>query len=175
MTIMKTTLLITAVVLLSGARAFTQDKAATTPAEKPKAASAATSEKPKRSAEELEKIFKDTLTKATMSGRWCGLKDGQLGPDKEDKYSIVGAVKIGGDKWLIHTRIQFNKQEIVAPIPVEVKWAGDTPVITVDNLQYPGGGTYSARVLIYDHTYAGTWSGGDHAGLMNGVITNEKE
>ena len=50
-----------------------------------------------------------------------------------------------------------------------------TPVIIVDKLQYPGGGTYSARLLIYEHTYAGSWSGGDHGGLMNGVITNEKE
>jgi hypothetical protein len=58
---------------------------------------------------------------------------------------------------------------------VEVKWAGDTAVIIVDKLQYPGGGTYSARVLFYEHTYAGTWSGGDHGGLMSGVITNEKE
>jgi hypothetical protein len=30
-------------------------------------------------------------------------------------------------------------------------------------------------VLIYDNTYAGTWSGGDHAGLMNGIITSEKK
>jgi len=58
---------------------------------------------------------------------------------------------------------------------VQVKWAGDTPVITLDNVGIPGGNSYSARVLIYNKTYAGTWSGGDHAGLLNGVITNEKE
>jgi len=56
-----------------------------------------------------------------------------------------------------------------------VKWAGDTPVITLDNVGIPGGNTYSARVLIYNKTYAGTWSGGEHAGLLNGIITNEKE
>ncbi len=59
---------------------------------------------------------------------------------------------------------------------MQVKWAGDTPVITLDNVGMPGGGnSYSARVLIYDKTYAGTWSGGDHVGLLNGVITSGKD
>jgi len=56
-----------------------------------------------------------------------------------------------------------------------VQWAGDTPVIIVDKMTVPGGGTYSARVLIHEHTYAGTWSGGNKVGLLSGMITNEKE
>jgi hypothetical protein len=56
-----------------------------------------------------------------------------------------------------------------------VAFAGDTPVIIVDNVGVPGGGTYSARVMIYEKTYAGTWNGGDHGGLLNGVISNEAE
>jgi len=130
--------------------------------------------KPKLSQEELEAKFKATLTKATMSGRWCGIKDGKLTPEKEDKYTIVSVNKLGGEAWIIHARIQYGNKDFVAPIPVFVKWAGDTPVITLDNIGMPGGNSYSARVLIYDKTYAGTWSGGDHAGLMNGIITNEK-
>jgi hypothetical protein len=96
-----------------------------------------------------------------------------MGPEKEDKYTIVGATKIGGDSWIINARIQYGSRDFVAPIPVKVKWAGDTPVIVVDKIPMPGGGVYSARVLFYEHTYAGTWSGGDHGGLLNGVITNE--
>ena len=135
----------------------------------------ATGEKSKASATELEAKFISTLTRATMAGRWCPITDGVLGPDKEDKYTIVGVSKAGGDTWIIRARIQYNKQDFVAPIPVQVKWAGDTAVIIVDNLPVPGGGVYSARVLIYNHTYAGTWTGGDHGGLLNGVITHEKE
>jgi len=138
--------------------------------------SAATnSAKPKLSPEELEAKFKATLTKATLSGRWCGIKDGKLTPEKEDKYTIIGVQKLGGDAWVIHARMQYGQKDIIAPIPVQVKWAGDTPVILVDNIGIPGGNNYSARLLIYDHAYAGTWSGGDHAGLLNGLITNEKE
>lgn len=131
--------------------------------------------KPKLTQEELEARFKATLTKATMIGRWCSLKDGQLGPEKEDKYTILGVSKLGGDAWIINARIQYGKKDITAPIPVRVKWAGDTAVIIVDDVGVPGSGTYSARVMIYDHTYAGTWSGGEHGGLMSGLIKNEKE
>jgi hypothetical protein len=143
---------------------------------KPKEGSApASAEKPKTNLEELEAKFKATLTKATFSGRWCGIKDGKLTPEKEDKYTIVSVAKLAGETWIINARIEYGEKNFVAPIPVQVKWAGDTPVITLDNVGIPGVNTYSARVLIYNKTYAGTWSGGDHAGLLNGVITHEKE
>jgi hypothetical protein len=141
----------------------------------PGEAKASASPAPKLTREELEAKFKATLTKATLSGRWCGIKDGRLTSEKEDKYTIIGVSKIGGEAWIINARIQYGQKDFVAPIPVFVKWAGDTPVITLDNIGIPGGNSYSARVLIYDKTYAGTWSGGDHAGLLNGIITHEKE
>jgi len=132
-------------------------------------------ETPRPTTEELENKFKTTLTKAVLEGRWCSIKDGALGPEKQDKYSITGVTKLGGDAWLINARVQYNNRDFVAPVPVRVKWAGDTPVLIVDKVPTPGGGVYSARVLIYEHTYAGTWSGGDHGGLLNGTIRNEAE
>src|SRR6267143_49789 len=157
-------LLLLCVAIASPARAAENE-----PASDPKA---------KPDQDQLEATFKATLTKATLSGRWCSvLPDGKksegrlkLGPEKEDKYTIVGVSKLKGDSWLIRARIQYGKVDVVAPIPVQVKWAGDTPVIIVDKMAMPGGGTYSARVMIYESTYAGTWRGGDHGGLLNGVI-----
>jgi hypothetical protein len=97
-------------------------------------------------------------------------------PEKEDKYTISAVNKLGGEAWIIHARIQYGEKDFTVPVPVLVKWAGDTPVITVDGMAMPGGKTaYSARVLVYDKTYAGTWSGGDHGGLMNGIIISQKE
>ena len=168
---MKTVCLL-AIIFTLGLPAFAEDKKESAPADKPKDAPAA---KPKLTQEELEAKFKATLTKATFSGRWCALKDGELGPEKEDKYTILGVSKLGGAVWVINARIQYGKKDITAPIPVQVKWAGDTAVIIVDDVGVPGSGTYSARVMIYNNTYAGTWSGGDHGGMMSGVITNEKE
>jgi hypothetical protein len=122
----------------------------------------------------LEAKFKTTLTDATMSGRWCLIKDGELTPEKPDKYTIVGVNKLFGDRWLIRARIQYGGKDITAPVPVRVKWAGDTPVITVDDVGIPGSSTYSARVVIYDDSYAGTWSGPNVRGLLSGMITREK-
>ncbi len=122
----------------------------------------------------LEARFAATLSNSAFSGRWCLIHDGKLGPMQEDKYTIIGARKVGGDTWLIHTRVQYGDRNFVAPLPVQVKWAGDTAVIVVDNLAMPGGAiAYSARVVVHKDTYAGTWAGGDHAGLLMGVITHE--
>jgi hypothetical protein len=124
------------------------------------------------SAEELEAKFKAAMTDIAMSGRWTPVKDGAMGAEKEDKYAIVSVEKISGSSWVINARMR----NVVMPIPVKVLWAGDTAVIIVDNLQIPGAGNYggaaySARVMIHDGTYAGTWSGGDHGGLLSGLLT----
>jgi hypothetical protein len=156
----------------AGSRVSGQDAPKPTTSETPAASASA---KPKLTQEELEAKFKTTLTKATLAGRWCGIKDGKLTSEKEDKYTIVSVNKLGGEAWIINARIQYGTKDFVAPIPILVKWAGDTPVLTLDNVGLPGGNSYSARVLIYEKTYAGTWSGGDHAGLLNGVITNSQE
>ena len=169
------TLITAAVTLCFGGRGFAQDAKKSDPPAPKDAPAQTTAEKPKATQEELESIFKATLTKATLQGRWCSIKDGRLGPEKEDKYTILGVSKLGGDTWLIRARIQYGKTDLVAPIPVQVKWAGDTPIIMLDKAGVPGSGEYSARVMIYEKTYAGTWSGGDHGGLLNGVITVEKE
>jgi len=123
-------------------------------------------------ADELEAKFKATMTDVVMSGRWVSVKNGVLGAEKEDKYAIVSVEKVSGSAWVINARLR----NVVMPIPVKVIWAGDTAVIIVDNLQIPGAGayggaSYSARVMIYENSYAGSWSGGDHGGLLSGLIT----
>lgn len=136
----------------------------------------AAEEKSIPSQEELEAKFVATLTNATMAGRWCLIMDGKLTPEKEDRYEIKGVTKTAGGGWLVRSRIQYGKFDMVLPVPVKVEWAGDTPVIIVDDMGIPGGNLYSARVVVYDDSYAGTWSGGGGKirGLMNGMITREE-
>lgn len=125
--------------------------------------------------EELEAKFIATLKNATMAGRWCLIRDGELTPDKEDRYEIRGISKTVNGNWLLRARIKYGSFDMVLPVPVKVEWAGDTPVIIVDRLGIPGGNLYSARVVIYDDSYAGTWSGGSVKGLLNGMITRDEE
>lgn len=128
---------------------------------------------PKPSADELEAKFKALLTNATLTGRWSSVNGGVLGPEREDKYSIVSATRLEGESWVVSARLEYRGRAFVLPIPVQVKWAGDTAVLVVDNMGMPGGATtYSARVLFHGQSYVGTWSGGEHGGLLYGLITN---
>jgi hypothetical protein len=55
-------------------------------------------------------------------------------------------------------------------LPLNVKWAGDTPVITLTDFTIPGLGPCGARVVIHNDKYAGTWTHGNASGHMFGVI-----
>src|SRR4051794_12788838 len=93
---------------------------------------AADSPKPEPPAESIhgpalndaEAKFKELLTNATLHGRWCSIKDATLGQDKEDSYTIVSIGKVKGDSWVVNARMKYGEREFVAPIPVQVKWAG---------------------------------------------------
>jgi hypothetical protein len=61
------------------------------------------------------------------------------------------------------------------PIPVQMRFVGDVAVLEVNNLSIPNGGTYTARLLIYERTYSGTWKSERGGGMLYGTITNEAE
>ena len=95
---------------------------------------------------------------------------------KTQKYTITGVEKLDGDKWLFNVRIQYGQHDATLPLPLDVKWAGDTPVITLTDFLVPGFGKFTSRVLIYRGQYAGTWEGGKepdgsiHGGNLFGVL-----
>lgn len=127
--------------------------------------------RPPAAAAESEERFRETLTNAVLEGRWCLVEDGRPGEEQADRYTIRSVTKLPvGDTWLINARIEYGEKDFTVPIPVQVKWAGDTPVISVTDIGIPGAGTYTARVVIRENTYAGTWSGGAHQGLVYGTI-----
>lgn len=125
--------------------------------------------------EQLFSQFADLLHKSVMVGTFT------VDADKEQKrrserYEISRVVKQPqGDYWNFLARIKYGEHDVTVPIPVEVKWAGDTPVITVDNLTIPSMGTFDARVVISDRKYAGTWRHGKVGGLMFGHIKKQAD
>lgn len=127
-------------------------------------------DKPAPSQEELEKQFSETMTGATMVGHFT--TTGQEGekPLKEERYTLGKVTKLKNGLWLFETRIQYGTHDAKLPLALDVKWAGDTPVITLTDVAIPGFGTFTSRVLVYRGQYAGTWSGGDHGGHLFGKI-----
>lgn len=119
----------------------------------------------------LERDFELMLTNATLVGHFAAEEpDGHDTPPKAERYSITKVTKLARDRWLFAARMQFGTKDVTVPLIIPVKWAGDTPVISVTDLTVPGVGTYTARVMIYRDHYAGTWSGARHGGTMWGKI-----
>ena len=114
--------------------------------------------------------FRAAMTNVRLVGRFT-----IAGPDEEklhaDEYVVTGVTKVGtGDGWLVAARIRYGEVDLTVPVPVEVKWAGDTPVITLEKISIPGLGTFSSRVVIDGRRYAGTWSHDEVGGHMFGTI-----
>ena len=119
----------------------------------------------------LEAALAKTLTGATLEGSFTSTGAGS-DPTKlsRDKYTLGQVRKVSSDVWQIPARIQYGDKDITLPIVLPIRWAGDTPVVTVDDLPLPGFGTVSARVMFFDGHYAGYWKHGNHGGNMFGVI-----
>jgi hypothetical protein len=122
------------------------------------------------SQDELNRRFEELLDNSQLVGFFTESGKETETPLHADKYTIENVKKLKDDYWLFEARIQYNNQDTKMPLPVEVKWAGDTPVITLTKVFVPGLGTFTARVLFYGDEYAGTWSAGDHGGHMFGRV-----
>lgn len=131
--------------------------------------------KPIPSKEELEKQFSEMLSGATMVGRFTDDKQPADKPLTEDRYTLGKVSKLKDDTWLFETRIQYGDHDVTVPLPLEVKWAGDTAVITLTDMNIPGLGTFTSRVLIYRNEYAGTWRGANHGGQLFGKIVRDPD
>jgi hypothetical protein len=123
----------------------------------------------------LDESFKKTLTGATLVGRWRTVEGGKLGEEADEKYTIHSVTRTGPDLWILVARIQYGGKDVNIPVPVNVLWAGDTPIISITDAGLPGLGTYTARVMVYRDVYTGAWFGTGHGGILSGSIVREKE
>ena len=114
--------------------------------------------------------FEKLLTQAKLVGRFTILGQ-SAGAGKKEEYTISSVKKMPqGDFWLFNARLKYGSTDMTLPLPLEVKWAGKTPVITLTETTIPGLGTFSARVVIHGGQYAGIWKHGKHGGQMFGEI-----
>ena len=131
--------------------------------------------KPDRDRKELFAQFESLLKKSSMIGTFT-IDGDREGRRIDERYDISRVVKQPeGDYWVFYSRIKYGDHDVTLPIPVQIKWAGNTPVITVDNLAIPGLGTFDSRVVISDNKYAGTWRHGKVGGLMFGHIKKQED
>ena len=95
------------------------------------------------------------------------------GPEKqkEESYTIHKCEKLPeAHMYRLTAKIKYGDTDGEFPMDLKILWSGDTPVITLDQLWIPGLGTFSARVLILNGRYAGTWDHGPVGGHMFGRV-----
>ncbi len=142
-----------------------QPQPATQPAEKSPAATLPAM--PKKSQAELDADFAKMLSGATLEGSFNTTGAGRdMTRLSADKYSLGEVKKQFGNIWIIQAKLR----DTMIPLPLPILWAGDTPVIVVDNFTIPGMGTFSARVMFFEDHYSGYWKHGDRGGNMFGVV-----
>ena len=116
----------------------------------------------------LDKKFQEMMSGVKLVGQFTVVGQNTDKLTKEE-YSILSADKVG-DLWLLKARIKYGNTDKTVPLPIPVKWAGTTPVISLDNFTIPGMGTFSAHVVLDGKMYAGTWTHDKVGGHLFGTI-----
>lgn len=118
--------------------------------------------------EQLDRQFEQMMNGVTLVGQ--SATAGREGLSGEERYVIEGVTRLTGDTWLVRSRFKYGERDIPIIIPVQIKWAGDTPVLCLTDFTIPGMGTFSARVVFHRNQYAGTWSAEKYGGQMFGRL-----
>jgi hypothetical protein len=116
---------------------------------------------------DLEKQFQASLTNTSLTGFFTV---GESPVTHPDKYTIENLTKIQDDLWKFDARIQYGGKDYRASVNVPVKWAGETPVLSLAQYSIAGQGVFSARILIHNGMYAGTWGNQSTGGKMFGMV-----
>src|SRR5277367_1095972 len=75
-----------------------------------------------------EKQFQEALNNVTLIGYFTQGDGKEL---TDDKYVIERVTKVKEDTWKFEARIQYNKKDFKVAMNLPVKFAGDTPVISL--------------------------------------------
>ena len=122
--------------------------------------------------------FAAALSNKTLVGSFV-IDNGPKSPAplQTDSYRIGEVRKTGDDEYTVDARIKYGANDLTVPVPVTVRFAGDVPVLSLENLNIPLLGEGFGTKLVFDFEagrYAGTWSHGDVGGTMWGRIEDAK-
>ena len=126
---------------------------------------------PPRENQSIEPALIERFQRQMTGARFVGSYTDLAGEIHEEEYEVKEAKKLdAGDLWLFTARIHYGDTDITLPVPLEVKWAGKTPVISLEKVTLPGLGTFSAHVVVDDSRYAGTWQHDEQGGHLFGEL-----
>ena len=116
-----------------------------------------------------EAAFAELLTGSRLVGYFT--MDGEGKPElRGDSYTLKSVSKKEGDLWTFEAQIEYGERVIPIKMDLPVLWAGNTPMISVDDMGFPFLGKYSARILFDEGQYSGLWRGKGYGGQMFGRV-----
>jgi hypothetical protein len=121
---------------------------------------------------QLDRQFAQMMSGVTLVGH--STTTGREELSGEERYVIESVTRLTGDTWLFQSRFKYSTHDVPMVIPVQIKWAGDTPVLCLTDFTIPGMGTFTARVVFYRDQYSGTWSAEKYGGQMFGRLEHSK-
>lgn len=161
--------------LLLGSSTAVLAQDATSPAtdKAPQADKSAAKKEAGQNRDKLRKALSEALTGATLVGYFTVDGDAADKPPKPDRYTLTSVTPGKGD----YFTFLYMHQGLPIPLSLKVLWAGDTPVLTLEEFTIAGMGTFSARLMfrLKHDRYAGTWQHGKTGGLMFGRIERAKK
>ena len=137
-------------------------------------AATATTQTAEPSAKQVADL-EQTLAGAALVGHFTVTGEEDAGKLSKERYEFGEVKHLGNDQWLIPARIKYGEHDVTLPLTLPIRWAGDTPMICLDETPIPGFGVFTARVMIYRDHYAGFWAGADHGGHLFGVVEHAKK
>ena len=115
------------------------------------------------------------LTGAKLKGKFTVIGKPDA-PTADEEYTIVSAEKFTERNfWTITARIKYGDKDVTVPMALPIEWAGETPIITLDEFLIPRMGVFDCRVVLHDGKYAGTWRHGEVSGHLFGTIEKAEE
>ena len=126
----------------------------------------------------VETNFIAMLKDATLKGTWAPVQQAQISTTrKDDGYRVARVENKEGDKWSLVYLITYQGKEMEFPMPVTVKFAGDTAVLILDNVRAGRDkANWSARVMFHENIYTGRWwetGNKEHGGTIEGIIIHD--
>src|SRR5215204_1179809 len=123
---------------------------------------------------DAERQFIERMSGASLVGRFtiAGREDR---PARPERYDLSSVEKVGDDLWRFNARLRYGDVDTTLPIVVPMRFAGDTPMISITDLTIPTLGTFTARVFFHGDRYSGTWQHGEFGGHMFGKIEKTTE
>jgi hypothetical protein len=118
---------------------------------------------------DAERQFTERMAGSSLVGSFtiAGREDR---PARPERYDISSVEKVGDDLWRFNARMRYGDVDTTLPFVVPMRFAGDTPMISMTDQTIPALGTFSVRVFFYGDRYSGTWQHGTFGGHMFGRI-----